>query len=93
METNKSKEVLEMEARERNRWLTIAAGKQIRQEWESLNRDIKVIIDKYDSDPENETEATILVSFLTLIVDGFARRGGEACKQIAELKGIDISGR
>lgn len=75
-----------MQAAERKKWLTIAEGQRIRQEWESLRSGMDKALEKYDENPENETEGLMLVVVAGLISNGFASKCANAARTLQGLQ-------
>lgn len=83
--TDPSNEVRAMEAKERRHWITVAEGQNLRRQWDDVKRTIDIVSEKFDENPENETEAIMFITLAGLSTDSFVAQALAAAKKIKEL--------
>ena len=80
-----SDEVREMQARERARWLTVAEAQRLRTSWDTTRAAVDELAEKFDADPEDESQAQLFILIASLTVSGFGKAAHEAVTRLNEL--------
>lgn len=86
MAENERDEVKAMEARERRRWLTVAAAHDLRKEWEETRVVIDRLVEEFNKEDEDEQAASLFIVLVALTYKTYTDSLREAAQKLQRLK-------